>query len=583
MIDLLLSPRGITMLQLLIVLLQLMIQIAFAAVSSESLSSSEATSLLCVSSSSESTESNINVNLTYTNSSSNISNSSGSGSNDGGSIIQTLRDYYERDGYIVLPGLLSVAEVEALTALVNDELFSSGPPSESNTTTTTITRSLIGPRFEADSSNYNNNMNGFGYSYNYYNSDISKHPTLRKFVDILHSKKELHTILSQAVFGCGIGEEEEEGNDPLGSAGTSTCYEALPRNDFIVDCASATSNWHRDRPSAYIAQHITIPEDDIDIADIEDIHTITVKDDEIQHNPIPPPTTKLQNDDRSNHNKYRYHIVNVGYYLEDHTNDEEGLWIVPGSHKIRTDRGYSSDDIEAKTAIQEGKLQQVPLHSGIGDVIVWNYKTYHIGGRGHYYSYEHDFERCSSNSNRDTLNADDRIRGSTTRHPHRVLLASTYGLSGSILTDMMIRVLQLKYATASLDSQSISLVSGCNGTTRAVWRECSSQYIQKELQQRPLSIEQQQVHEYTQKKRLLAAKERQQEKQEGCSPTASQYENVEWNSLPFHVQVAASQLGYNREIWDNGSCLAIERTKWKDLSNEERRLLRVMDYNGSSW
>ena len=303
-----------------------------------------------------------------------------------GRMLRNLADDYTRDGYVVLPGLLDPEEINLFGNLVNQE----------------IDRGTLGPR-----------VGRKGRGEGYYTSDASKNPNLQQIGKVLLAKSKLHQVLSK-IFGCK-GQPDE----------TSECYRRLPRNDLMVDCASAPK-WHQDMLHKSMSEYIAVP------------HFAT--------------------DDAG---ESLYHIINVGFYFEDHSTDGAGLWVVPGSHRQRDVDETKLDD------------QKIIIYSKVGDVIVWDWRTYHKGG------YE-----CVDSS---TSTAE--------KHKHRSLFAASLGLN-NVLSEVMARGLEIKYQTETLNLDHMSQ-SGCNGTLeKKSWRECLVRHVKDELKLRPLSQEQQQVVDF---------------------------------------------------------------------------------------
>ena len=106
-----------------------------------------------------------------------------------------------------------------------------------------------------------------GATSGYYTSDASRHPGLKQIDTYLYSNPQLLRALS-GVFGC------------------DNCYRRLPRNDLMADCAGAPK-WHRDRMQGSISDYVGVPQ------------FITNSSDEAL-----------------------YHLVNVGFYFEDHSHDD---------------------------------------------------------------------------------------------------------------------------------------------------------------------------------------------------------------------------------------------------------------------
>jgi len=297
--------------------------------------------------------------------------------------LSNLVRSYERDGYVVLPGLLDPVEIRSLGDIVNAE----------------IARGTLGPRVGATSG--------------YYTSDTSQHPGLKRIDAYLFSRPELHRILS-GVFGCTTS------ND---------CYRRLPRNDLMADCAGDL-NWHRDYMYGDISDYVDVPQ-------------FSNSSDEAL-----------------------YHLVNVGFYFEDHSRDDAGLWVVPGSQKKQ-----SMYKVDSATAIDSSFV----INSKVGDVIVWDWRTFHRGGL-----------QCDGST----------VRGENEQR--RMLFAGTVGLNNTV-SEVMERVLEWKYETETMTVQQMS-TSGCNGTDKRVWKDCLERYVKEGLRLRPLSREQQQIVDTARKK-----------------------------------------------------------------------------------
>ena len=297
------------------------------------------------------------------------------------SVLTKLVTKYERDGYVILSGLLDPDEIQRLRALIHEE----------------ISLGTLGPR-----------VNGQGY----YTSDASLHPRLKQIAEFLHSNSELYQVLSN-LFGC---------ND---------CFRRLPRNDLMVDCAGAP-RWHRDKIHDAISEYISVPLFDP-----------------------------------------QYHIMNVGFYFEDHSTDDAGLWVAPGSHKY----------YDMETLGTDKESSSVVLKSKLGDVIIWDWRTFHKGGY-----------RCDSNVG---------IDGKELQH--RSLFASSLGLKNT-LSEVMTRAMEFKYQTETRTSQRGS-ISGCNGPDVREWRDCLVRYVEDELRLRPLSKEQQLVTDIARTERLCKKKD----------------------------------------------------------------------------
>ena len=245
-----------------------------------------------------------------------------------------------------------------------------------------------------------------GATSGYYTSDASRHPGLKQIDTYLYSNPQLLRALS-GVFGC------------------DNCYRRLPRNDLMADCAGAPK-WHRDRMQGSISDYVGVPQ------------FITNSSDEAL-----------------------YHLVNVGFYFEDHSHDDAGLWVVPGSQKKQ-----SMDKVDSAMETNSS----VVIKSKVGDVIVWDWRTFHRGGF-----------QCD---------------GSTARgenEQHRMLFAGSVGLKNAV-SEVMARVLEWKYDTETMTAQQMSS-SGCNGTSNRIWKDCLVRHVKESLRLRPLSKEQQQIVE----------------------------------------------------------------------------------------
>ena len=83
--------------------------------------------------------------------------------------LSNLVKSYEKDGYVVLPGLLDPVEIRSLGDLVNTE----------------IARGTLGPRVGATSG--------------YYTSDASRHPGLKQIDTYLYSNPEHYSLLHQLI------------------------------------------------------------------------------------------------------------------------------------------------------------------------------------------------------------------------------------------------------------------------------------------------------------------------------------------------------------------------------------------------
>uniref|UniRef100_A0A7S2VFR3 Amine oxidase domain-containing protein n=1 Tax=Entomoneis paludosa TaxID=265537 RepID=A0A7S2VFR3_9STRA len=61
------------------------------------------------------------------------------------------------------------------------------------------------------------------------------------------------------------------------------------------------------------------------------------------------------------------------------------------------------------------------------------------------------------------------------------------------------------------------------------------------------------------------------------------YEDHDWRELPNHVQQAATQLGYNKRMWDRDLEPPSADLDWDELSPEQQRSASVIGFNKETW
>jgi hypothetical protein len=206
----------------------------------------------------------------------------------------------------------------------------------------------------------------------YFTSDAMRHPQLRQAFEGFHSNPSLHAALSLI-----LGGEDQ--------------YYALPRNDLMVDQAAAP-RWHRDKLTDAVGKFIPVPQ-------------------------------------FTDFGGESFGLVNAGFYLEDHSNDDDGLWVAPGSH--------SREDYPSPR--HNASVHTVLLRPKAGDVIIWDYRTYHRGG----------FD-CTGAGNGD--NSKRQMGGQS----HRTLFAASFGKK-NIFSEVVAHGLDLAHMTNTFSEERMSL------------------------------------------------------------------------------------------------------------------------------
>ena len=208
--------------------------------------------------------------------------------------------------------------------------------------------------------------------------------------------------------------------------GGKDTYRALPRNDFMVDNGAATT-WHQDSLYGPVGAQF----------------------------PIKKAPAFVQGGRYSG-------LINVGFYLQDHSANDGGLLVAPGSHQWR-------HKIKERSPAQNASAPTVTLHPALGEVIVWDWRTFHRGG--------------SKPDDRVPL-IDDRVP------PHRTLMASSFG-PNSALSEVISRGVDLQFQAYSLSSKLVAQ-SGCNNSLCSVgiacgsWLGCTTDFVKRALERRPL-------------------------------------------------------------------------------------------------